>query len=111
VEEQSSITIPIHGGEVSGRVLQTPRVAFRIIWRTSVLIGVTTPKVKIVRLGFVAKTYRLYEANRNIFMQCKIRAFPQVEDRCNNLPLRKPRRTAFGCTFLILRSLPSPIFL
>jgi hypothetical protein len=40
------------------------------------LMGVTTPKVKNRTFRFVAKTYRLYEANRNIFMQCKKTGFP-----------------------------------
>jgi hypothetical protein len=30
---------------------------------------------KIVRLGFVAKTYRLQEANRNTFMQRRLWGF------------------------------------
>src|SRR5882762_3057156 len=49
---------------------------------------VTTPKVKNRTFRFVAKNLSPLEANRNTFMQCKIRAFPQVKARCNNLRLR-----------------------
>ncbi len=49
-----------------------------------------TPKIRTFRV--VAKTYRPEKANRNTYMQRKIRAFLQVEDRCSNLRLPRQKK-------------------
>jgi hypothetical protein len=59
-------------------------------------IGVTTPKAKIVRLGLLRKPIAFRKPIAIPLSNAKYGAFLKLEHRCNNLPLRNPKRLPSG---------------